>query len=121
MEYRFGEIEYYWGNKIKIDKRLWDEIKKEFSGETIRYHYEVMNEVWLTAAKLSEQIQFLSKDWLSRYGHLLPRERVVYEDEKGVMHKTSWCYPLHRIQRMIAEQQMSFHIENKEEATEDET
>jgi len=38
----FGATEIYFGTKVKIDKRLRDEILKEFSGETIRYHYEVM-------------------------------------------------------------------------------
>lgn len=60
----FGATEIYFGTKVKIDKRLRDEILKEFSGETIRYHYEVMNEVWLTAEELSKQIQFFSKSWL---------------------------------------------------------
>lgn len=50
----YGEWDVYFGSRIKMDKRLRKEILDEFSGETIRYHYEVMNEVWLTAAKLSE-------------------------------------------------------------------
>jgi len=66
----------------------------------------------LTAAKLSEQIQFFSKSWLEEYGHLLPREHMMYEDEDGVVHKTSWCYPLHRIQRMIVEDKLYFHIDS---------
>lgn len=109
----FGATEIFFGTKVKIDKRLRDEILKEFSGETIRYHYEVMNEVWLTASKLSEQIQFFSKSWLQDYGHLLPREHVLYEDKDGVVHKTSWCYPLHRIQRLIAEGQIVFRVEKE--------
>ena len=56
----FGATEIYFGTKVKIDKRLRDEILKEFSGDTIRYHYEVMNEVWLTVEELSKQIQFLA-------------------------------------------------------------
>ena len=79
----FGATEIYFGTKVKIDKRLRDEILKEFSGETIRYHYEVMNEVWLTAAKLSEQIQFFSKSWLSSYGCYLYRTRAEIWDEEG--------------------------------------
>lgn len=116
----YGAAEIYFGNKVKIDRRLRDEILKEFSGETIRYHYEVMNEVWITGAKLSEQIQFFTKDWLKRYGHCLPRERVVCVNKEGVERKTGWCYPLHRIQRMIAEKQLVFHTAGKQEDTEDE-
>lgn len=79
-------MNYYYGRRIKIDSRLKDEIVKEFASQSVRYHYEVMNEVWLTGAKLAEQIQFFSKDWLKRYGQLLPRERMVMVDEDGVEH-----------------------------------
>jgi len=60
-----------------MDWKLRSEIAQVFASEFVRYHYEVMNEVWLTAAKLSEQIQFFSKSWLEDYGHLLPREHVL--------------------------------------------
>ena len=69
--------DYYFGRRIKIDSRLKDEIVKEFASQSVRYHYEVMNEVWLTAAKLSEQIQFLSKSWLQDYGYLLPSRMPI--------------------------------------------
>ncbi len=111
--------EFRFGPKVVIDRRLKEEILKEFAGQSVRYHYEVMNEVWLTGAKLSEQLQFFSKDWLKRYGYLLPRERMVMVDEEGIEHKSGWCYPLHRIQRMVHERQIRFHVENlKEEKTE---
>ena len=95
-----------------MDWKLRSEIAQVFASESVSYHYEVMNEVWLTAAKLSEQIQFFSKSWLEDYGHLLPREHMMYEDEDGVVHKTSWCYPLHRIQRMIHEDKLYFHVDS---------
>ena len=95
-----------------MDWKLRSEIAQVFASESVRYHYEVMNEVWLTAAKLSEQIQFFSKSWLEDYGHLLPREHMMYEDEDGVVHKTSWCYPLHRIQRMIHENKLYFYVDS---------
>lgn len=95
-----------------MDWKLRSEIAQVFASESVRYHYEVMNEVWLTAAKLSEQIQFFSKSWLEDYGYLLPREHMMYEDEDGVVHKTSWCYPLHRIQRMIHENKLYFHVDS---------
>lgn len=95
-----------------MDWKLRSEIAQVFASESVRYHYEVMNEVWLTAAKLSEQIQFFSKSWLEDYGHLLPREHLMYEDEDGVVHKSSWCYPLHRIQRMIHENKLYFHVDS---------
>ena len=95
-----------------MDWKLRSEIAQVFASESVRYHYEVMNEVWLTAAKLSEQIQFFSKSWLEDYGHLLPREHMVMVDEDGVEHVSRWCYPLHRIQRMIHENQLYFHVDS---------
>ena len=35
-----------------MDRNLRCEIAQVFASESVRYHYEVMNEVWLTAAKL---------------------------------------------------------------------
>lgn len=95
-----------------MDRNLRCEIAQVFASESVRYHYEVMNEVWLTAAKLSEQIQFFSKSWLEDYGHFLPRECLKYVDEEGIEHKSSWCYPLHRIQRMIHENKLYFHVDS---------
>ena len=95
-----------------MDRKLRCEIAQVFASESVRYHYEVMNEVWLTGAKLAEQIQFFSKSWLEEYGHLLPREHMMYEDEDGVVHKTSWCYPLHRIQRMIHDNKLYIHVDS---------
>lgn len=43
-----------------MNTKLRCEIAQVFAGESVRYHYEVMNEVWLTGAKLAEQIQFLA-------------------------------------------------------------
>lgn len=104
-----------------MDRKLRCEIAQVFANESVHYHYEVMNEVWLTGAKLTEQIQSFSPSWLKRYGYLLPRERMVMVDEDGVEHKSGWCYPLHRIQRMIVEGKLYFHVdslkEDKKEST----
>lgn len=98
-----------------MDRKLRCEIAQVFASESVRYHYEVMNEVWLTGAKLAEQIHFFSPSWLKRYGYLLPRERMVMVDENGVEHKYSWCYPLHKIQRMIVEDKLYFHVDSHKE------
>ena len=97
--------DFYYGRRIKIDSRLKDE----------------MNEVWLTGAKLAEQIQLFSPSWLKRYGYLLPRERMVMVDEDGVEHKSGWCYPLHRIQRMVHEGEIYFHVDSLKEERADAT
>ena len=67
-----------------MDRKLRCEIAQVFAGESVRYHYEVTNEVWLTGVKLAEQIQFFSPSWLKRYGYLLPRERMV------MVARTAW-------------------------------
>lgn len=63
---------------------------------------ESSQEEWLTGDELGRRIQFFTKSWLKTYGQLLPRERVTVDDVEGT-HRTGWCYPLHRIQRMIAD------------------
>ena len=69
--------EFRFGPKVVIDKQLKAEILKEFAGQSVRYHYEGASEVWVNAAKLAEHVKFLSKDFLKRYGHSLPKERVT--------------------------------------------
>ena len=92
-----------------MDWKLRSEIAQVFASESVRYHYEVMNEFWLTGVKLAEQIQFFSPSWLKRYGYLLPRERMVMVDEDGVEHEDACvnlvevcslvCVPAHAIFR----------------------
>lgn len=63
---------------------------------------EMYNEVYLTPQELCKQICMLTPDWLKEYGHKLPRERVEIKVD-GKRRSTRWGYPLHKIQRMIAE------------------
>ena len=49
-----------------MDRNLKCEIAQVFASESMRYHYEVMNEVWLTDNKLAEQIQFFSEFLLKK-------------------------------------------------------
>lgn len=63
---------------------------------------EQMEERWITPKELSQQFAFFTKSWLEDFGHLLPRERVeVFGD--GVDASTHWAYPVHKINRMVAE------------------
>lgn len=39
---------------------------------------------------------------------------MVMVDEDGVEHKSGWCYLLHRIQRMIVEDKLYFHVKTAE-------
>lgn len=63
---------------------------------------EVYHEQWLTDKELCKHVGVFTKSWLKHNGCLLPRRQMVWVDEKGVEHSTSWCYPLHQILRMFA-------------------
>ena len=58
-------------------------------------------EVWLTAEEVVKQFGMISEDFLKRKGKLLPRERVEYVGEDGLVHVGKWAYPRNRIQEMI--------------------
>ena len=58
-------------------------------------------EVWLTAEDVVKQFGMISEDFLKRKGKLLPRERVEYVGEDGLVHVGKWAYPRNRIQEMI--------------------
>lgn len=61
----------------------------------------IYTEVWLTADEVVKQFGMLSEDFLKRKGKLLPRERVEYVGEDGLVHVGKWAYPRNRIQEMI--------------------
>ena len=58
-------------------------------------------EVWLTAEDVVKQFGMISEDFLERKGKLLPRERVEYVGEDGMVHVGKWAYPRNRLQEMI--------------------
>ena len=58
-------------------------------------------EVWLTAEDVVKQFGMISEDFLKRKGKLLPRERVEYVGEDGLVHVGKWAYPRNRLQEMI--------------------
>ncbi len=66
---------------------------------------EMYNEVYLSPQELCKQISMFTPDWLKKYGWKLPRERVGVTDGDSKRY-SRWGYPLHRIQRMIAEGRM---------------
>lgn len=67
---------------------------------------EENDERWLSADELTEQFGFFSASWLRRYGHTLPRTQVIVTESDGKSHKTAFCYPRNRIQRMIMSNQI---------------
>lgn len=60
------------------------------------------NEKWLSGDQLSQQFSIFTKSWLKSYGHTLPRTQAIVHAQDGE-HKTGWCYPLYKIQRMVQE------------------
>jgi hypothetical protein len=62
----------------------------------------VYGEVWLSAEDVVKQFGMISEVFLTRKGKLLPRERVEYVGENGLVHVGKWAYPRNRLQEMIA-------------------
>lgn len=83
-----------------LDKKLKDAIFA-LVRSAIQNVMEAENEKWLSGEQLTEQFACFSKNWLKAYGHLLPRTQVVVTDENGGQVRSHWCYPLHKIQRMV--------------------
>ena len=63
---------------------------------------EMYDEVWLTEKELIAQFGMFTHDWLKKYGQCLQPARAIVMDEQGVERRSSWAYPKHKIQRMIA-------------------
>lgn len=94
-------------NRMKMDRTL----RAEITGEVRTVLMEVLEgtrEQWVSGEELSKQISCFSKGWLKIYGHTLPRTRAVVTDSKGKEHASSWTYPLHKIQRMMMENDVKF-------------
>lgn len=66
-------------------------------------HYQVNEERWLTAEQISEYVGVFTKRWLQDHGDMLPRTPIEWTDKKGKRHATSYIYPLHQIQAMMAD------------------
>lgn len=64
---------------------------------------ELYDEKWVTGTQLCESIACFTRSWLRSYGHTLPRAQVTVTEDSGDEHRTSWCYPLHKIQRLLHE------------------
>ena len=91
-----------------MDRMLRAEIIAEIR-KTMTEALEIANEQWLTGDELCRQFQMFNKDWLYRYGHLLPREHVVVADpDSNVSQATRWAYPQHKIARMLQEGQLRY-------------
>ena len=64
---------------------------------------EVYSERWIIDKEMSEHISVMTQRWLRDHGDMLPRQQPTWKDKNGVEHSTSYLYPLHQIQAMIAD------------------
>lgn len=85
-----------------MDKQLRNEVRVEVRA-AMREALELYNERWVTAEELTKWIGSITPSWMRTYGELLPREQLIVYDENDIPHRTGWSYPLHRLQRMMAE------------------
>ena len=83
-----------------MDKQTKVEIKVVIR-EAIQEAMEVYEERWLTDVQIGEYIGVMTQRWLRDHGEMLPRTQIEYTDATG-RHSSSWLYPLHRIQAMMA-------------------
>lgn len=90
-----------------MDKTLRNEVVVEVR-KVLQSVYETNHEVWVSGDQLASQFSCFSKGWLKIYGHTLPRTRAIVTDDKGKEHASSWTYPLHKIQRMMMNNEMKF-------------
>lgn len=54
-------------------------------------------ERWITADELCNQFQMFTKDWLEKYGDILPHKRIKMTHLNGKTRKTRVTYPQHEI------------------------
>lgn len=87
---------------LRLDPLVRLQLMKEVR-EVITEILEQRQEKWVSGDELGKQFAFFSPSWLKHYGKLLPRERVAVAIGDDEEHRTGWCYPIHRIERMIAE------------------
>ena len=84
-----------------MDKTLRAEVVSEVR-KVLKSVFEQNNEVYVSGAQLAKQFSCFSKSWLKNYGQCLPRTQTIVTDPDGTEHVGAWAYPLHKIQQMIA-------------------
>ena len=84
-----------------MDKQTKVEIKAVVR-DAIQEAMEVYEERWLTDTQMEQYVSVMTQRWLRDHGEMLPRTQIEYTDATG-RHSSSWLYPLHRIQAMIAD------------------
>ena len=85
-----------------MDRKLREEIAVEVQ-KAVTAAMMAVGERWITADELCNQFQMFSKDWVEKYGDILPRKKVKVECTiSGEKRGTRWAYPQHQIALNIA-------------------
>ena len=86
-----------------MDRKLREEIVAEVQKATTAVMLK-LDERWITADELCKQFQMFTKDWVEKYGDILPRKKVNVECTiSGEKRGTRWAYPQHQIAMNIAD------------------
>jgi len=84
-----------------MDKKLREEIVAEVQ-KAVTLSMLSLQEQYLTADELCKQFQMFTKDWLEKYGDILPHKRIMVTHMNGKTRKTRVTYPQHEIAMNIA-------------------
>ena len=85
-----------------MDRKLREEILKEVQ-KAMTMAMLSLQEQWLTGYDLCKQFGMFTKDWLEKYGDILPRKRVKVTHLNGETRGTRWAYPRFEIAKNIAD------------------
>ena len=84
-----------------MDKKLREEIVAEVQ-KAVTLSMLSLQEQYLTADELCKQFGMFTKDFVEKYGDILPRKRVKVTHLNGETRGTRWAYPQHEIAMNIA-------------------
>jgi hypothetical protein len=85
-----------------MDRKLREDIVAEVQ-KAMTVAMISLQEQWLTADELCKQFQMFTKDWMEKYGDILPRKRVKVTHMNGETRGTRWAYPRFEIAKNIAD------------------
>lgn len=85
-----------------MDRKLREEIVAEVQ-KAVEVAMVKAGERWITADELCNQFQMFTKDWLEKYGDILPHKRIMVTHLNGKTRKTRVTYPQHEIAINISE------------------
>ena len=84
-----------------MDRKLREEIVAEVQ-KAVTLSMLSLQEQYLTADELCKQFGMFTKDFVEKYGDILPRKRVKVTHLNGETRGTRWAYPQHQIAMNIA-------------------